>query len=72
VVAAKAEFDRIAEGGSTDDFDVGTVTEAHFQQPATEFGVTTHGKDAAAATDAELVQPAGLGRAAVITRRKST
>ena len=72
VVAAEAEFDRVTQGGSADDLDVGAVAEAHFQQASAEVGIAAHRKDAAAATHSKLVEPAGIGGAAVITGGKAT
>ncbi len=60
-VAAQAKFDRIAEGCSTEDFDLGAVAESHLQKPAAQFLIPAHADDASAAADAQLMQPAGLG-----------
>jgi hypothetical protein len=70
VVTAEAEFDRVAHRGSPNDFYGCSVTEAHFQKSPAQVGIATDGHDAAAAANAELVQAARFGGAAVVTTRK--
>lgn len=72
VIPADFEFDRIAHGRPANDFHLGAIAEAHFKQSSADFGVAAHGKHMPAAPDAELVQAAGVGRTAMIARRKST
>ena len=69
-VAAKAELDRIAQGGAPDHFYAGAVAEAHFQKAPADFRVAADGDDAAAASDAQGVERTGRRVAAVITSRQ--
>ncbi|HWE98074.1 MAG TPA: hypothetical protein VG269_29280, partial [Tepidisphaeraceae bacterium] len=55
MVAAKAELDGVAQWRPADDFDLGSVAESHLKQATAYFGVAAHGRDVAAAADAELV-----------------
>ena len=62
-IPAKTKLDRIPQRRPTQDFDGCPVAEAHFQQPAANFGGSADFHHFAAATDAEFVERAG-GRGA--------
>jgi hypothetical protein len=70
VISTKAKFDRIAQGGPTNHFHIGTVAESHLQKPTANLRIPTNGEDRPLAADSELVQSARLGRLAVVTSRK--
>jgi hypothetical protein len=72
MIAAQAEFNRITQWGSTNDFDARAVAEAHFEQPAAQFRIAANRHDITPATDAHLVQCAGFGGPTVIASRKAT
>lgn len=72
VVAAQAEFDRIAHRRPANDLDARAVAKAHLQQPTAEIRIATDGEDAPVTPDPELVQATGLRRVAVVTSRKTT
>jgi hypothetical protein len=55
MVAAKPEFDRIAHRRPPDNFDLGAVAKAHFQQAPAYFSVAADGKNVTLAPNAELV-----------------
>lgn len=65
-VAADAEFDRIAEGASADDFDPGSAAKAHFEQAPALLGVTADLDDMAATTDAQTVELADVGAGRIV------
>jgi hypothetical protein len=50
-IAAKAEFDGVAEGRPADGFNQGAVAEAHLQQATPAFRVTGDGHHSSAVTD---------------------
>jgi hypothetical protein len=66
-ISSQAEFDGIAQGRAADDFDLCSVTEAHFEQTAAQVRVAADGDDPAAATDAQAVQATGFDRAGMRT-----
>jgi hypothetical protein len=72
MVAAKAEFDGVAQWSPADDFDLGSVAESHLKQAPAYFGVAAHGRDVAAAADAELIQRTGFRCTAVVATGEST
>jgi hypothetical protein len=67
MVATQTKLDRIAHRRPADDLDLDAVAESHLQQPTTDFRIAADGNDAAFATDAELIEAAGLGAPGMIT-----
>jgi hypothetical protein len=61
VVAANAEFDGVAEGGSADALHGGPAAESHFEKSALELGLTFDGDDFTAAADTKSGKGAGAG-----------
>jgi ethanolamine utilization protein EutA (predicted chaperonin) len=72
VIAAQAEFDGVAQGGTADDFNLHAIAETHFQQPSAKILVAANAHDRAVATDPKLVESAGFHRATVVTAGKVT
>ena len=72
VVTAQAKLDRIAHRSPANDFNGGSVTEAHLKKPSAQIRIATDRDDAAVADNAELVQAARFWCAAVVTGCKST
>src|SRR5580704_8732294 len=72
MVAAEAEFDRIAHRRPADDFHLGAIAKAHFQQPPADIRIAAYGEHMALAPHAELVQPACFGGAAMVASREFT
>jgi hypothetical protein len=55
VIAAEAEFNRVAQRRPANDLDLGAVAKAHLQQPTANLRIATNGKHMPFAPDAELV-----------------
>ena len=55
VIASKPKFDRVAHGGSSDDFHARAVAEAHLEKAAAEVAISSNSENAAAAPNAELI-----------------
>ena len=66
VVAAEAEFDGITHRSPADDFHLGAVAEAHFEEATTNVRVAANGEYMPLAADAQLVQAAGFRGAAMV------
>jgi hypothetical protein len=64
-IAAQPELNRVAQRRSPDHLYVSAAGEAHFQQAPAKIDIAADGDDAAAATDAKLIQPAGARAAAM-------
>ncbi len=67
MVTAQAKFDRIAQRRTADDFDVHPIAKTHFEQTSPQWLIAVDSDDRAMATNAEIMQRAGVGGTAVVT-----
>jgi hypothetical protein len=70
MVAADAEFDGVAEGGTADDFDLHAAAESHLEQAPAKFGIASDGDDVTLAADTEVVKAARFDAAGMIAGMK--
>jgi len=66
MIAAKTEFDRIAQRRSANHFDARPVAKPHLQQPTPNLVIPPPRYNAATASDAQFIQSAGLDRTLMV------
>jgi hypothetical protein len=71
-VSAEAEFDGVPKGSATHDFNLSTVTEAHFKETPAKLAVAAYGDDPPATTHAQTIKPACFDRPAMTASREVT
>jgi hypothetical protein len=71
-VSAEPKLGRIAQWGTAEDFNLGAVAEAHFQQPATDIHIAANRDDPSPAPYPKTVQSACLHGTTVIAASQIT
>ena len=72
MIAAEAEFDRIAHGRPADHLHLGAIAKTHFQQTPADFRIAANGENMTLAAHPKLIQAARFRCAAMVASREIT